>query len=68
MATIAATPDFITAVAEEMSAGIDRALRYWLGRIEIEAIDRSLTASERIAAIQNIIEEFKAVSVAAAGE
>ena len=62
MATTAATPDFITAVAEEMASGIDRALRYWLGRIEIEPIDRSLTTTQRISAIQNIVEEYKALA------
>lgn len=62
MATTAATPDFITAVAEEMAYGIDRALRYWLGRIELEVVDRSLTSTERISAIELIIEEYKSLA------
>ena len=62
MASSAVTPDFITTVAEEMSSGIDRALRYWLGRIELEVIDRSLTTNERISAIQRILEEYKTLS------
>ena len=62
MASSAVSPDFITAVAEEMSSGIDRALRYWLGRIEIEVIDRSLTSTERISAVQQIIEEYKSLA------
>ena len=62
MATSAISGDFITAVAEEMSSGIDRALRYWLGRIEIEVIDRSLTTAERVSAIQQIIEEYKSLA------
>ena len=62
MAATVASPDFITAVAEEMSSGIDRALRYWLGRIEIEVIDRSLTTAQRVSAIQQIIEEYKSLA------
>ena len=62
MVSSAVSPDFITAVAEEMSSGIDRALRYWLGRIEIEVIDRSLTTTERVSAVQQIIEEYKSLA------
>jgi len=62
MASTAVGGDFVSIVAEEMSSGIDRALRYWLGRIEIETIDRSLTPSERLSAIQNILEEYKALA------
>jgi hypothetical protein len=63
MASTAISADFVSTVAEEMAAGIDRALRYWLGRIEIEIIDRSLTSAQRISAIQKILEEYKALSV-----
>ena len=62
MATSAVTGDFFSIVAEEMSSGIDRALRYWLGRIEIEVIDRSLTTTQRVSAIQQIIEEYKSLA------
>ena len=62
MATSAITGDFVSIVAEELSSGIDRALRYWLGRIEIEAIDRSLTSTQRVSAIQQIIEEYKSLA------
>lgn len=62
MAATAVGGDFVSIVAEEMASGIDRSLRYWLGRIEIEAIDRSLTPGERIVAIRKIIEEFKNLS------
>ena len=62
MATSVVSPDFISTVVEEMAFGIDRALRYWLGRIEIEVIDRSLTTAERISAIQRILEEYKALT------
>jgi hypothetical protein len=53
------TSDFIAVVAEEIASGIDCALRNWLGRIELEVIDRSLTAEERLCAIQQILTEYK---------
>ena len=62
MARSATRADFVTLVAEEVASGIDRGLRYWLGRIELEVVDRSLTADERISAIEQIVEEYKAVA------
>jgi hypothetical protein len=53
------TRDFIAIVATEMASGIDCALRYWLGRIELEVIDRSLTAEQRLCAIEQILTEYK---------
>jgi hypothetical protein len=54
MASRATQTDFVDMVAEEVSSGIDRALGYWLGRMELEVVDRSLTTSQRIDAIENI--------------
>lgn len=62
LASTAMSADFVCAVAEEMAAGIDGALRYWLGRIELEVVDRSLTAAERLSAIQKIVEEYKGLT------
>lgn len=59
MASKSSRSDFIDMVAQEVSSGIDRALDYWLGRIELELIDRSLTASERIDAIEDILHQYK---------
>ncbi len=59
MASRATQTDFVDMVAEEVSSGIDRALGYWLGRIELEVVDRSLTTSQRIDAIENILTEYK---------
>lgn len=59
MASMARTQDLVSAVAEEVSSGIDRALRYWLGRIELEVIDGSLTTAERLFAIEQILHEYK---------
>lgn len=59
MATKATRADFVEMVAEEVSSGIDRALQYWMGRIELEIVDRSLSTSERIYAVEQILREYK---------
>lgn len=59
MASRATQSDFVDMIADEVSSGIDRALGYWLGRIELEVVDRSLTTSQRIDAIENILQEYK---------
>jgi hypothetical protein len=46
-------------VAQEVCAGIERGLNYWMGRIELEVVDRSLSAAERIYAIEQILEEYR---------
>lgn len=59
MINTAAKKDFVSIVANEISSGIDRALAYWLGRIEVELVDRSITTAQREAAIQAILQEYK---------
>jgi len=59
MAGSSTRTDFVSMVAEEISSGIDRALQYWLGRIELEVVDRSLSTDERIDAIEQILIEYK---------
>lgn len=59
MARAATNSEFVSLIAEEVSAGIDRALGYWLGRIEVEVVDRSLTTAERLLAIEQILTEYK---------
>jgi hypothetical protein len=59
MAEIAKNTDFVSIVAREISSGIDRALAYWLGRIELELVDASFTSTQRMAAIEAIIREYK---------
>jgi hypothetical protein len=59
MATAATRADFVSLVAEEISFGINHALDYWLGRIEIELVDRKLTATEKFHAIESILREYK---------
>lgn len=62
MASLATKSDFVSLIAEEVAAGIDRALGYWLGRIELEVVDSSLTTSDRLHAIERILNEYKHAS------
>ncbi len=62
MSNTASRTDFVSIVAREVSSGIDRALGYWLGRIELEIVDQSLTTAERMAAIRDILQEYKQIS------
>lgn len=62
MAQKATHDDFLEMVAEEVSSGIDRALGYWLGKIELELIDHSLTTAQRMDAIEANVHEYKMLS------
>jgi hypothetical protein len=62
MAAKATQNEFVAMVAEEVSTGIDRALGHWLGRIELEVVDHSLTTAQRLEAIESIVREFKILS------
>ena len=62
MASTTTRTDFVTLVAEEIISGIDHAVEYWLGRIEQELAGSSLTAIERVYAIERVLREYKDVS------
>jgi len=62
MASATTRPDFVTLVAEEIISGIDHAVEYWMGRIEQELAGSSLTAIERVHAIERVLREYKDVS------
>lgn len=62
MARTASRKEFVSAVAQEMSCGIERALHYWLGRIEVEILDQSISTAERLDAIERILQEYKDIS------
>jgi hypothetical protein len=59
MASVATRADFVSLVAEEIVSGIDQALDYWLGRIDMELADTKLTTVERLRAIELILREYK---------
>ncbi len=59
MANAASPKEFVSLVAEEIVSGIDHALDYWLGRIDQELADPSLTTFEQVQAIQRILREYR---------
>lgn len=59
MASVATRADFVSLVAKEIVSGIDQALDYWLGRIDLELADAKLTTVERLRAIELILREYK---------
>ncbi len=59
MASTATRADFVNLIAEEISFGINHALDYWLGRIEMEVVDAKLSNAERLRAIEFILLEYK---------
>lgn len=59
MAGTATRADFVSLVAQEIASGIDQAMDYWLGRIEMELVHAKLTNSERLRAIELILREYK---------
>jgi hypothetical protein len=59
MASTATRSDFVSLVAQEIASGIDHALDYWLGRIEMELVDAKLTTPERLRAVELILREYK---------
>ena len=62
MAVAGIGTEFVSMVAEEIVSGIDHAVEYWLGRIEQEMADATLTTSEQVYAIQRILREYKEVT------
>ena len=62
MSETANKKEFVSTIAGEISSGIDRALAYWLGRIELELVDASFTMAQRLAAIEAIVHEYKQCS------
>jgi hypothetical protein len=60
MGTLIATrADFVEAVAQELSAGVERAVECWMAQIENTFNDTHLTTLGRMQAIREILENYK---------
>lgn len=59
--TLASTTqiDVVSLIAEQIASGIEDAVAYWLGRIERELANSSLTANEQLRVIEIIVQEYK---------
>jgi len=51
--------DFVNLVSSEIVTGIDRAVEYWLARIERELEHAGMTSIERVHAVENVLREYK---------
>jgi hypothetical protein len=61
--TTARTPTgLVDLIAQEIACGIDRALGYWLGRVEQELVASGLSPAERLRAIASLLQEYREVT------
>ena len=54
--------DFVSLVAGEIFTGVDRAVEYWLARIEQQLGDARMTTMERIQAVELVLREYKNIT------
>lgn len=59
MATASTKSDLVSMIAQEVVAGIDEALGYWLGRIERELIGRGSSPEQQIRGIELVLREYQ---------
>jgi hypothetical protein len=59
VATIAGQQDLIRAVAEEMASGVEAAVDCWMTQIDSALSDSHLSASGRLNAVHEIVENYK---------
>lgn len=51
--------DIVSLIAEQIASGIDKAVGYWLGRVESELAGSGLTPAEQLRAIELVVQEYK---------
>lgn len=59
MASTSTQSDLVSMIAQEVVSGIDEAVDYWLGRIEQQLVGSSLSAEQRLSAVERVIREYK---------
>ena len=57
--SIPANSEFVAAVAEEMSRGIERAVDYWMSQFEQVLTSADLTSLGRLAAMRDIVRNYQ---------
>ncbi len=62
MASVTRQPELVGLIATEIASGIDEAVGYWLGRVEREVLDTSLSPAEQVRAISRVLREYKEVT------
>jgi hypothetical protein len=59
LATTALATDFIQIVADEMSAGVERAVEYWLTQIDQIVTNDKITALGKLTAVQGVLRNYE---------
>jgi hypothetical protein len=59
LATTAISADFIQIVADEMSAGVERAVEYWLTQIDQIVTNDKITALGKLTAVQGVLRNYE---------
>lgn len=62
MATVAPDHALIEAIAAEMSQGIDRAVNFWMLKIEGALLDPRLTTLGRMNAVLEVLQQYRGSS------
>lgn len=59
MVRTAVSQDFVSMIAEELSAGVDTAVECWMAEIDSALTDAHLTTLGRLHAVQEVTERYK---------
>jgi hypothetical protein len=59
VATLAVAQDFVSIVAAEIAAGVDRAVECWMAQVEQALDDTHLTTLGRLQAVQSVLRQYK---------
>jgi hypothetical protein len=59
LATTALATDFIQIVATEMSAGVERAVEYWLTQIDQILMNDKITTLGKLTAVQGVLRNYE---------
>lgn len=62
MATAAVPREIVDVIADEMAWGVERAVEYWMSRIEHALSDTNLTSLGRLYAVKDVVEQYKGLT------
>jgi hypothetical protein len=59
LATAVLAADLVDVIANEMAAGVDRAVECWMSQIEQALTDPNLTSLGRLNAVREVLDDYK---------
>jgi hypothetical protein len=62
MASAAVNRDFVSAVIDELTLGIDNAVECWMAKVEQALTDPRLTTLGRLNAVHEVLEDYKCLT------